>query len=339
MLTVSMHALTEEFNAALKLINIGDQRRKHAIDAHTELRELLHGDEKLCEWGVDTILIGSHARHTGIYPGKDVDVFTKLQELSAESADPAEIYEHVSDLLVDEYGERAKPQARSVTVNFDRDGFEFSVDAVPAVRMGDRWAIPRYDTTLWQDPDERWVETDPEELKTLTEQRNTDLTVNGQGAYVPVVKLVRQARRHHRGKDKPGGFYFELMTYWAFERGEVAGTTFAQIFADTLRSVAAQLADGTNLTDPVLLRDYLPLPDPGDRTVAAQVFAELASKAREAVEETSRCRAAALWREILGENEQGWCFPVPDGCDEHGRVLTVTSAGASRGSREPGGFA
>jgi len=334
-----MHALVEQFNAALKLINIGDDRRQHAIDAHTEMRKLLEGDEQLCEWGVDTILIGSYARHTGVYPGKDVDVFTKLTQLTSDDVNPVTIYEHVRDLLVETYGDRAKPQARSVTVDFERDGFEFSVDAVPAVRMGDRWAIPRHDTDLWDDPEERWVETDPETLKALTEERNTDLSVNGQGAYVPVVKLVRQARRHHRDKAKPGGFYFELMTYWAFERGEVAGGTFAEILADTLTSIAAQLDSGTNLVDPVLERDYMPLPDPADRSAAAETFAVLAAKARDAMNEASRCRAAALWREILGENEQGWCFPVPDGCDEQGRTLSVTGVSSSRGSREPGGFA
>jgi hypothetical protein len=335
----SMHALQNQFDAALTLINVADDRRQHAIDAHTEIRELLEEDEQLCAWGVDTILIGSYARHTGIHPGKDVDVFTKLASLTVDDVEPATIFEHVRDLLVEAYGDRAKPQARSVTVNFDREGFEFSVDAVPAVHMGDRWAIPRHDTALWDDPDERWVETDPEKLKTLTEERNTDLTVGGQGAYVPVVKLVRQARRHHRGAAKPGGFYFELMTYWAFERGEVSGTTFAEILADTLESIAAQLANGVNLTDPVLERDYMPLPEPSDRSAAAATFAELARKAREAVNEDSCCRAAALWREILGENEQDWCFPVPDGCDEQGRTLSVTGVSSSRGSREPGGFA
>jgi hypothetical protein len=334
-----MHALADQFNAALNLINIDDERRKDAIAAHTEIRELLEQDPQLREWGIDTVLIGSYARHTAIYPGKDVDVFMRLRNLTADAVDPHTVYDHVRDVLLEEYGIRAKPQPRSIAVNFDKDGFEFSVDAVPAVRMGERWAIPRYDVGVWDDPDERWVETDPETLKSLTERHNSGLSVGDQGAYVPTVKLVRQARKHHRGKEKPGGFYFELLTYWAFERQEVSGTTFAEIFASTLESIAAQLDDDSNLVDPVLGTDYMPLPDQSTLTVTAFTFGELARKAREAVEEPSRCRAAKLWREILGENDLGWCFPVPDGCDEYGRELQMASAGGSRGSREPGGFA
>ena len=36
---------------------------------------------------------------------------------------------------------------------------------------------------------------------------------------------------------------------------------------------------------------------------------------------------------------QDWCFPLPPGCDEHGRTLAVTAPAISRGSREPGRFA
>lgn len=334
-----MHALAPQFKDALSLIEIHPDRRKIAIAAHTEIRELLETDTQLCEWGVDTILIGSYARHTGIRPGKDVDVFTKLAELSVEDIDPRTIFERVRDLLVDEYGDLAEPQNRSVKVSFDDEDFELSVDVVPAVRMGDRWAIPRHDTATWDDPEERWVETDPEKLSALTADRNKEPKVGSQGAYVPVVKLVRQARHHHRDKAKPGGFYFELMTYWAFERGEVSGSTFAEIFSSTLASIAEQLAAADDLVDPVLEGAYQPTPDANDRADAAGVVSRLAQEAKEALDTNDRCKAGALWRGIVGQNEQEWCFPVPEGCDEQGRALPVTAVGASRGTREPGGFA
>lgn len=333
------YPLADQFDGALALINIDDDRRRFAAEAHTQIRTHLESDSLLCSWGVDTTLIGSYARRTGIYPGKDVDVFTKLTKLSTLTVEPRAIYEATRNILVAKYGDRAKPQPRSVKVEFNFDSFEFAVDVVPAVHLDDRWALPRRDTTTWRDPDERWVETDPEHLGTLTKKQNERLKVDGQGAYVPTVKLVRQARKHHRDKSKPGGFYFELMTYWAFERGEVAGTTFAEILSDALSSIASQLDSGAPLQDPVLGRDYRPTPEPQDRADSAAVFRELARKAREARAESSRCRAAVLWREILGRNEQGHCFPLPPGCDEHGRELPVTAAGASRVSREPGGFA
>src|SRR5215218_4046552 len=139
-LCMGMHVLSDQFKSALSFIEIKDERRDHVIEAHTEIRELLEKDETLCGWGLDPVLIGSYARHTGIWPGKDVDVFVKLTRLRVGSTDPRTVYEHVVRVLVGAYGNGAKPQNRSVTVNFDRDGFEFSVDVVPAVQWGSRWA-------------------------------------------------------------------------------------------------------------------------------------------------------------------------------------------------------
>jgi hypothetical protein len=334
-----MHALVPEFKSALGRIEIGRDPRRYAAEAQADIRGYLEADETLCGWGVDTVLIGSYARDTGIYPGKDVDVFTKLTKLSTDDTDPRTIFDATWEILEAEYGDRAEPQPRSVKIEFDRDGFEFSVDVVPAVRCGERWAIPRHDTDLWDDPEQRWVETDPEQITKLTVAMNKLLLVGGQGAYVPTVKMVRQARRYHRQKEKPGGSYFELLSYWAFKRGEVSGSSFAEIFASTLASVAGQLRSGHQLIDPVLGTPYKPSPDPMLLADAASVFGRLAAEAREAVTTDDRCRAGSLWRGILGQNEQGWCFPIPNGCDEHGRALPVTAVGVSRGSRERGGFA
>lgn len=335
-----MHTLAAQFNSALGAIEIKDRRRDHAVAAHTEIRTYLEADSTLRDWGVETVLIGSYARHTGIWPGKDVDVFTKLTRLSVGAADPRTIFQHTRDILVAAYGSAATPQNRSVKVDFTRDGFEFSVDVVPAVTWGDEWAIPRRDTATWDELDEtRWVKTDPEKFTTLTEKLNRKIKVGDQGAYVPTVKLTRQARSHHLGKAKRGGFYFELMAYWAFDGGDVSGISFAEVFATALESIAEQLRGGAPLKDPVLGHDYRPQPDPGDRAAVAQAFGQLAANAREAITTDDICKAGALWHEILGKNEKGWCFPIPDGCDEHGRKLAVSAPAVSRGSRQAGGFA
>jgi hypothetical protein len=180
-----MHELAEQFQGALSLIEISDERRCYAAEAHAEIRSFLEGDEQLRTWGVDTALIGSYARKTGIHPGKDVDVFTKLTKLAVEDTDPGTIFEAVRKILVEEYQGRAEPQNRSVKIDFERDGFEFSVDVVPAVRLNSRWAIPRRNREVWDQPDERWVETNPEYLGELTTKLNDKLKVGSQGAYVP----------------------------------------------------------------------------------------------------------------------------------------------------------
>jgi hypothetical protein len=333
-----METLPAQFRDALSRIEL-NEKRKRVIAAHLEIRILLETDEQLCDWGVETVLIGSYARRTAIYPGKDVDVFTKLTKLDT-SISPRRVFEAVRDVLVADYGERAEPRARSIKITFSVDGEEdFAVDVVPAVRMGPRWAIPGRDTKLWASPEisGRWVETDPESLTELTIALNDKLKVAGQGAYVPVVKLVRQSRRHHRGPAKPGGFYFELMTYWAF-KGGVRGESFAEIFAAALRAIADQLADPHPLMDPVLGNAYRPAPDEADRTAAAKVFGVLASMAERALT-VGRCQAAALWREILGANERGPCFPLPPGCDEEGNEIRNIASVAAVGSGEASGFA
>ncbi|WP_217913847.1 nucleotidyltransferase domain-containing protein [Miltoncostaea marina] len=330
-----METLPDQFKKALARIEVNGEKRERAISAHTEIREVPEADETLREWGIDSILIGSYARHTGIHPGKDVDVFMRLTELTTD-ADPGEVFDHVAKVLTDEYGERASRQRRSIKVDFEVDGF--AVDAVPAVRSGSRWAIPSRDTDTWGDPDaDRWVETDPLKLGSLTTAMNKDPKVDGQGAYVPTVKLVRQTRKHHLGDAKPGGLYFELLAYRSFEAG-VPGESFAEIFAAALRLIADQLASADELTDSALDKPYEPAPEQEELDHAAEVFGELADDAAAALT-MERCPAAVIWRRILGDNDRGACFPLPDGCDDEGRSISrVTSTGAV-GSREAGGFA
>ena len=336
--TRQLTTLSEQFEGALSRLELGEKRKRVEV-AHKEIRGLLEGDDQLSSWGVDTILIGSYARHTVIYPGKDVDVFTKLTKLDT-SVNPRSVFEAVRDVLVAEYSDRVEPQARSIKVTFPFDGEDdFHADVVPAVRKGDRWAIPRRDARQWdaREPEERWVETDPEKMTKLTADMNASLEVEGQGAYVPVVKLVRQARRHVLADEKPGGFYFELMTYWAFHDG-VDGESFAEIFAKSLRAIAVQLVSTVPLIDPILGKEFKPAPQPSDRAAAAALFSDLASKAERALT-LDRCPAAAIWRSILGDNERGPVFPLPPGCDDKGKEIKNVAAVAAVGSRHASGFA
>jgi tRNA nucleotidyltransferase (CCA-adding enzyme) len=63
------------------------------------VRAALDTSAQLREWGLETILIGSYARHTGIRPGKDVDIFAKLTELDT-SASPQIVFDEVEAALV-----------------------------------------------------------------------------------------------------------------------------------------------------------------------------------------------------------------------------------------------
>ncbi len=73
-----METLNEQFAQAVRNVTVSGNKRDRAIAAHTEVRELLEADTELADWGIETLLIGSYARQTARYPGKDVDVFLRL---------------------------------------------------------------------------------------------------------------------------------------------------------------------------------------------------------------------------------------------------------------------
>jgi hypothetical protein len=333
-----METLSEQFKSTLGNIEVNGPKHARAIAAHVEVRTLLETSATLRRWGANTVLIGSYARGTGIYPGNDVDIFTKLEKLDT-TAPPSEVFESVRDILTHHYGTRAKPQARSVKIMFSHDATDdFSVDVVPAVRCGERWAIPTHDPEAWRREEGRWVETDPEHLTVLTTKMNSTVLVSGQGAYVPVVKLMRQARSQHRGDAKPGGLFIELATYDSFRNG-VVGDSFAELFAGALTSVASRLvaARSSPLIDPALGTPYSPAPEVADLAATATVFSTLAELASQALR-ADRCKAAVLWRQILGTNDRGQVFPLPPGCDETGAAVSAVTTNRGRGSDEARGF-
>ena len=329
--------VSTQFEEALVRIELHGPKLELAKRAHAEVRDVITSADSLAEWDPSPVLIGSYARHTGIYPGKDVDVFSRFEALDT-SASASEVFGAVLGVLTAEYGERVQPQARSVKVQFEDAESELSVDVVPAVRHGSRWAIPSKNSALWSGS-EQWLETDPERLTALSTERNRAPTVSSRGAYVPTVKLVKQTREYHLGQAKPGGLYFEILTYWSFVR-DIAGDSFAVIFAATLEHIVAQLREAqvAGVLDPALERPLEPAPSATELEDAERIFAELAGKAQAALSAEDECTAAAIWREIFGENDRGWCFPIPPGCDESGAKLGPVIEVKSRGSRAAHGF-
>jgi len=328
-----METLNEQFNAALSRIEVSGSRQENAAKAHKEVREVLEGDDDLKEMGVDTVLIGSYSRHTGIYPGRDVDVFAKQTRRDASSSSKA-MFDAVNGVLVGHYGPLAEPQRRSTKVTFKQ--YKLSVDAVAAVRSSNNWAIP----DMSKGGTERgWVSTNPERLGELTTDQNKKKIIDGRGGYVPIVKLVRQTREANLGESGPGGLYFELLTYWAFVAG-IPGESYAEAFAQTLKAITLQLKAGGNvpLIDPAMKTPFSPKPSSDELVLASKRFDKLAAKAEQALQ-LPKCEAAVAWREILGSNERGKCFPLPDGCDETGKVIGAVTVNTGRGTNEARPFA
>jgi len=311
--------LRKQFDQALKNIEINGEKRKRAIEAHTEVRELLQQDDLLKDWGLETLLIGSYGRGVGIYPGKDVDVMLRFTHLD-RTAEPRRIYDAVWRILVGKYGQygqaggRAQQRNRSIKVHFpDRTGGsgkygKFAVDVVPAVKAGQPWAIPTHDQNKWSGGDGRWALTGAVQFGELSSDLNqapTTPRVGGQPSYKPIVKLLRQVRETHLGDAKPGGLYMELLAFEAWNTRRVSGMEWDTLLTGTLRYVADHFATASvkPLLDPVLGTAYDPPLTEGQITQATEKFIRLANDA-EGTASMTDYDAAVVWQKILGSNDR-----------------------------------
>ena len=228
--------------------------------------------------------------------------------------DPGELLTEFTAVLSREYGEeRVELQDRSVKVEFP--DFDLHVDAVPARPSRDIWEVP--------DPSGNWQETNPEHLGTLT----TEMNESYDGRYVPLVKLIRQARRANLGK-RPGGLYLELLVYHSFDVG-LENEGLGCLFTSAMRSIATQLGNivaGGELGDPTRPGEAITAQvTDGELATAASTFDALATKAEEALAEPDRCRAAKMFRDILGKNaDDEWVFEMPADCYDDGTTRTVS---------------
>lgn len=369
-----MELLREQFDQAFTNLDLG-VRVQVAKAAHEDVRSFLEARPELRVLGFKSTLIGSYPRHTAIWPGKDVDIFGKFDGLNIATSTPGQIYDLVLHALEQRYGERITPQPRSIKISFGPGSapgerylrqfeaqaaavHEFSVDVVPAVHWGERWGIPnrvppgmdlsvneiRAETRrLWESrhPDERWQETDPEQVTVLTQEANARHRLNSHGAFCRIARAMKQVRVVHLGGAKPNGLYLEFALLEAFDSVRIGLTSWPEAVRDSLHAVACRLDEATDspLCDPVLGRPFEPGPTPTEIDAASRVFHRLADQATRAMRE-ARCPAAAAWRKILGENGQsadGWVFPLPDGCAEDGRDLSARR-NVLRGSDEARGF-
>lgn len=349
-----METLDDEFAQAVRNVTISGDKRDRAIAAHTEVRELLEADDPLCEWGIDSILIGSYARQTARYPGKDVDVFLRFRDLSVRH-DPEKIYNAVERVLVGRYGlkdqdpeGRVTRQARSLKIDFpvpeDRlSDNSFSIDAVPAVPWGEHWGIPNRNRDLWSSDDRRWIKTSPvkyaDDTNTLA-MATWSPTIGGASAYRPVMRLLRQVRHVHFATERPGGLFTEVAAYYVWCDRFVTGASWAELLTSTMEQVAKRFETCADegFPDPVLGTPMKPALEAWQWNVAGQGLARLAEQAREALD-SDMCRTAKMWRDILGTNERGQVLPLPDGCDAAGFPTGRVTAVSAVGSNQPRGFA
>lgn len=326
---VWMTTLATSFKEALGTIE-PDEDKENAAAAHAEVRDVLGVDKDLKNLGIDPVLIGSYARNVSIRHVKDVDVFARLQKAD-DSIAPGAMLDTFEKVLAAEYGDgRVERQHRSIKVDFP--DFDLTVDAVPARPCDDNWEIPN---KLEDMERAQWVETNPLKLNDLTTEANEAFVLNGNGIYVPIVKLVRQVRRTWLD-DQPGGLFFEIMTYWYFQNERPSADSVAAHLALALEGIATMLpsvaADG--LDDPTLSGEKISTKaNDQDLELAEAKIREAANLATDALEDDDVCSSAVKWRELLGKTSDGVdVFPLPAYCNDDGtrKKLGAITSGATR---------
>lgn len=319
-----MADLKSQFETAQSNIEPSKADWDTAPEAHEEIGKVLGADEKLKEWGINPILIGSYGRRVSIRRVYDVDMFCRLDDYP-DGVAAADVLDRVYDVLVAEYGKKNVTRYdRSVTVLVpDADGLY--VDVVPARQAGDVWEIPT--------KDEDWVETNPVKMTELKEDKNAEFDE----LYVPCVKLLRQARRNLLGKTDPGGFTVEMALYTACEEGLVSGDTMAAFFASAMEGVAdvfRRIADeGFEMPDPSMDGAVLDFEEDADFDTARDKFATAAADARTAYEkdDDEAGKAALLLQGILGSNDDFTnVFPMPPGYDKDGNKKSGTKTSGDK---------
>lgn len=310
-----MAELILQFAKAKSNVEASEKDKAHAAAAHQDVRAHLEADETLASCGIDTVLIGSYKRQVAISGIKDVDVLSKLSKLRRD-VEPQQLLGYFVKVLRGVYGnERVQAQDRSVKVEFPN--FGMAVDVVPA--------RPSQTSGYIEIPDRSggWQQTNPEGLTELTTAMNNSYD----GEYVPLVKLIRQTRRTHLGK-RPGGFYFEILTYHAAQAG-LDRRSVAALFTSALARIAERLqlaAAGVAVPDPSMPGKVIEIrATDAQMRQAASKFADLASQAAAALA-ADKCPAAKAYREILGCNAEGvWVMEMPAACNEDGTPKTVSN--------------
>lgn len=319
-----MAEFVQQFNDACSRVEPTSDDKGNAAAAHKAVRECLEADATLVSYGIDTILIGSYKRQVSIRRVKDVDVFSKLPDVDTglSSSELLDLFEQA----LSGYGDRLDRQDRSICVSFE-DEYGLHVDAVPARPAGDLWEIPERPATG------PWQVTNPEGLG----DASTAMNERFGGNYVPVVKLIRQTRRAHLGK-RPGGLFFEILTYHAFDNmaESMEDGNKHQLYVAALQSIAAQLEDfrlGGDVADPSMPDAVLTIRvDQTQKDAAATTFASLAARAKNALDDDlqSGCPSAKEFQDILGKNDDDeWVFELPSYCDANGAPLPAKASDRS----------
>lgn len=284
------------FRRYLRAIQPTIPNRERAIQLHTNLQNVLQGDETFQDWYGSTFLYGSYRRNTAIQPIKDVDVCVVL-DINYTEHTPESVVRRLRRVLErNGYEDKTALQRRSVRIDLSGT----TLDVVPVVApdgLDEPLLIP--DRTLTE-----WVDTHPKQHLETASRLNEE----SNGCYIPFVKIVKAWYRYQRTgveRPKPKGFTLEALVA---QYQDADAPTYAERFVNFLDNLwgdcGAAMEKGIFpvVPDPGVPGENLRLSFTEDETkeFAEVVKASLAdAKAALALDGTHR-EAALAWRGVFG---------------------------------------
>jgi hypothetical protein len=299
--------VAEAFDKLDEALKLDPGELGEAIEFHKELTQKLK-DKGLIH---DAFLQGSLARKTMLAPLRDID---KVILLSWEPTDVGPGSARRAAEAVQVVIRRLYPECRTEIgkhcVKLDRGEGTFGFDLVPAIDLGD-------DVLIIDTEQDRWERSNTRTLIRTIQGRNHACN----GRFVRQVRFAKLFVREQLEGTIPG-LHVEKFAFDALTRSMPHDEALAAILAKG----AALLSLGAVYTDPTGVDQISKRLDPKVRSRAANVFADAARKAQDAVAAAQRGEhnaAIAIWWSMLGDE-----YPKPSesqAIEDLGRGTVITS--------------
>jgi len=181
--------VTEAFDTFKSELELPDSKQVQASNAQKDIRARLANHL----YAPDSLLTGSYARHTKIYPLDDIDILlirnTQKVAVSTDGSgiSPNQALDEVAEAIRKAYLQTATVKKQSRSVNAQIKGLDFGFDIIPAwLRNPDGYWIPDTDSNSW-------LPTNPEWHAELMTTANANL----QQRLKPVIKMVKHWNRNN----------------------------------------------------------------------------------------------------------------------------------------------
>ena len=181
--------VTEAFDTFKSELELPDSKQAQASKAQQDIRARIANHLQV----YDSLLTGSYARHTKIYPLDDIDILlvrnTAKVGVTTDGSGifPTHALDQVAEAIGKAYPQSATIKKQSRSVNAQIKGLDFGFDIIPAwQRTPDGYWIPDTDSGSW-------IPTNPEWHAQLMTDANTNL----QQRLKPVIKMIKHWNRHN----------------------------------------------------------------------------------------------------------------------------------------------